>query len=163
MSTRRAFLGQTVGAAGLLGLGADRAGPLGFLSDAVLPGVAVAAVEPPPETTRLRIFDVPAACLAPQFLAEDLLRAEGFKEIQYVKWTKGTAAGMIVNNEADLTSADAPALVMVVDGNAPVTMLAGLHVGCYELFGNEPIRTIRDLRGKTISVPALRSAAEGIA
>ena len=40
--------------------------------------------EPPPETTRLRfpryLYD--HGCLAPQWVADELLRAEGFTEIQ---------------------------------------------------------------------------------
>jgi len=40
--------------------------------------------EPPPETTRIRFAKVPSICLAPQYVAEDLLRAEGFTDISYV-------------------------------------------------------------------------------
>jgi len=42
--------------------------------------------EPPPETTRLRLVRYPYehACLAPQWVAEGLLRAEGFTDIEYV-------------------------------------------------------------------------------
>ena len=42
-----------------------------------------AAAEPPPETRRLRLVKVPAYCLAPEYLAEELLRLEGFSEIEY--------------------------------------------------------------------------------
>jgi NitT/TauT family transport system substrate-binding protein len=31
--------------------------------------------------------------------------------------------------------------------------LAGVHVGCYELFAHEPIRTISDLKGKRVGIP----------
>ena len=34
----------------------------------------------------------------------------------------------------------------------PITILAGMHVGCFELFGNESIRNIADLKGKTVGV-----------
>jgi NitT/TauT family transport system substrate-binding protein len=34
-------------------------------------------------------------------------------------------------------------------------VLAGIHVGCFELFGNAGIRTIADLKGKTVGVEAL--------
>ena len=33
-----------------------------------------------------------------------------------------------------------------------------MHVGCFELFGTDRVRTIRDLKGKTVAVPRLRSA-----
>jgi NitT/TauT family transport system substrate-binding protein len=31
-------------------------------------------------------------------------------------------------------------------------LLAGVHTGCYELFGNERVRALRDLKGKTVAV-----------
>jgi NitT/TauT family transport system substrate-binding protein len=51
----------------------------------------------------------------------------------------------------------APQWVSVIDGGAPVTVLSGVHVGCVELFGKEGIRSIADLKGKTVGVPALGS------
>jgi NitT/TauT family transport system substrate-binding protein len=33
-----------------------------------------------------------------------------------------------------------------------------VHSGCYELFAHEPIRTVRDLKGKRVGIRALRSA-----
>jgi hypothetical protein len=68
--SRRRFLASTssLGAALLLGLSRH------------------AAAEPPPETTRIRLTQDPAICLAPQYLAEELLRLEGFAEIEYAKY-----------------------------------------------------------------------------
>jgi NitT/TauT family transport system substrate-binding protein len=40
----------------------------------------------------------------------------------------------------------------------PIVMLAGGHIGCFELFGTERVRTIRDLKDKTVSVPSMDSA-----
>jgi NitT/TauT family transport system substrate-binding protein len=34
----------------------------------------------------------------------------------------------------------------------PITALGGLHVGCYELFAREPIRTISDLKGRRVGI-----------
>ncbi len=42
------------------------------------PELGSAAVEPPPETTRLRIHKGKPACWAPIYVAEPLLREEGF-------------------------------------------------------------------------------------
>ena len=44
-----------------------------------------AGAEPPPETSRLRMVHVPGICIAPVYVADELLRAEGFTELQYVK------------------------------------------------------------------------------
>src|SRR5215831_13783062 len=49
-----------------------------------------AAAEPPPETTTIRIIDTEITCIAPQIVAQDLLYAEGFKEVRYLKWGKDT-------------------------------------------------------------------------
>ena len=49
-----------------------------------LTGTRAEAAEPPPETTRIRLPRVPSACLAPQYVAEALLRGEGFDHIEYV-------------------------------------------------------------------------------
>jgi NitT/TauT family transport system substrate-binding protein len=48
-----------------------------------------AAAEPPPETTRLRILKSTSMCWAPQYVAEDLLRAEGFTDLAYVDFDIG--------------------------------------------------------------------------
>src|SRR5712664_815800 len=66
---RREFL-NTLGLAGTSAL-------LGLRSEP-------AAAEPPPETTRLRIPWVPSTCRSPEWIAEELLRAEGFTEVTYV-------------------------------------------------------------------------------
>lgn len=53
--------------------------------------------EAPLETTRFRIANGPFICYAPQFLAEEFLRMEGFTEIEYVpvpaNYTYATAVG----------------------------------------------------------------------
>lgn len=35
-----------------------------------------------------------------------------------------------------------------------IVVLAGVHAGCYELFGHYRVRSVRDLKGKTIAVSA---------
>ena len=43
---------------------------------------ASAAAEPPPETTILRLAQGSGACIAPQYVAEELFRSEGFNELK---------------------------------------------------------------------------------
>jgi NitT/TauT family transport system substrate-binding protein len=113
-----------------------------------------AAAEPPPETTRIRIHDAPITCFAPVYVAEELLKAEGFTEVQYVKTplaegpTQALARGVI-----DITQNDAAAHLMVLDAGGPVVILGGIHTGCWELFGNDSVRSLRDLKGKTVAAP----------
>ena len=40
------------------------------------------AQEAPPETTTIRLIRNPGICVAPQYVADELLRAEGFTDIQ---------------------------------------------------------------------------------
>jgi hypothetical protein len=47
--------------------------------------------EPPPETTSVRFAKIRGICIAPQYVAEELLHAEGFTEVRYVM----TEPGMI--------------------------------------------------------------------
>jgi ABC-type nitrate/sulfonate/bicarbonate transport system substrate-binding protein len=65
----------------------DVIGGAGILGTTTLLGVGVppGAAEPPPETTSLRLDQRPSICAAPQYAAEELLRAEGFTDLQYVK------------------------------------------------------------------------------
>jgi NitT/TauT family transport system substrate-binding protein len=115
-----------------------------------------ASAEPPPETTRIRIGAGVAICSAPQYVAEALLQAEGFTDVQYVKpRTIGALYKEIAAGEADLTIDGAPLLVARIDAGDPVSVLAGLHVGCYDLFGTAQVRSIRDLRGKTVGAGPL--------
>jgi hypothetical protein len=55
-----------------------------------------ADAEPPPETTRIRLAATSTLCFAPQFVAEELLRAEGFGEVQYVNRKVEVASGPLL-------------------------------------------------------------------
>ena len=60
--------------------------------------------------------------------------------------------------DADFTVTFAAPLAIGIDGGAPVTVVSGVHIGCFELFGNESIRSIADLKGKSVGVQALGSS-----
>jgi NitT/TauT family transport system substrate-binding protein len=57
---------------------------------------------------------------------------------------------MIAHGEVDFARDFAPDLVLSMNAGAPITVLAGLHLGCFEVFGKEEIRTLGDLKGKTV-------------
>ncbi|HEX6111798.1 MAG TPA: ABC transporter substrate-binding protein [Geminicoccaceae bacterium] len=105
------------------------------------------ADEPPPETTTLRLQRGYTICLAPGQIAEELLRAEGFTDIRYVD------AETVARGEADFAFQTAAWVVSRLDSGDPLTALAGVHSGCYELFAHEPIRAIRDLKGRRVGIP----------
>ena len=44
------------------------------------------------ETTSIRLVQVPTICQAPEYVVEDMLRSEGFTEIQYIQHILGNTA-----------------------------------------------------------------------
>jgi NitT/TauT family transport system substrate-binding protein len=139
--SRRRFLGglTRAGTAGLLGLQPRLVG-----------------AEPPPETTTITLVQMSSICQAPQYIAEELLRAEGFTEVHYVKkpGAKGIEAAL-ASGEANINMHfSAPTLIRLEAGD-PVVILAGVHIGCFELVGTDQVRSIRDLQGKTVAIPGL--------
>lgn len=123
----------------------------------------VAAAEPPPETTTIRLMRQPLACFAPMFVAEPLLLAEGFRRVEYVPLriglprigTRHGFVSMALNSGAiDLGALDPPAHILSLDAGGSAILLAGLHAGCYKLLASDRIRAVRELKGKTVAVPS---------
>jgi NitT/TauT family transport system substrate-binding protein len=142
--SRREFLGGVVlvGAAGVLGLKPE-----------------LVAAEPPPETTRIRLHrNDPAICIAPQYIAEELLKAEGFTEVQYVISGTDEVSPGLATGKLDISMSFVTSSLVTQDAGLPLVFLAGIHVGCFELFGIERVRTISDLKGRRVGVTAPGSA-----
>ena len=122
----------------------------------VLGGRGALADEGPPETTTIRLGRLASLCLAPQYAAEELLRAEGFTDVRYVAVGAGIPASKaIARGEVDLSLNFAAPLVIPMAAGEPITVVAGVHPGCFELFANERIRGITDLKGRSVGVPGL--------
>src|ERR1700740_604622 len=87
--TRRRFLTMTAlaGAAG------------------IFPVRRARAAEPPPETTTVRLAKEGVICFAPQYVCEQLLRAEGFVEIRYVDVTVPTKSDELGRGHIDFAAA----------------------------------------------------------
>ena len=145
MISRRIFLRSVAvtGAASLLG------GRPGFSSAA-----------PALETTRIRLARIPGICQSPQYIAEELLRAEGFRDVQYLPTTAGTEGVEkgLASGEIDINGHFAAPVILRIEAGDPIVVLAGEHVGCFELFGSPSVRAVRDLKGKTVAVPEKDSA-----
>jgi NitT/TauT family transport system substrate-binding protein len=143
MHTRRRFLTTASVAGGTILLGSPPA----------------QAAEGPLETTTVRLPRTPTICTAPQYVAEELLRAEGFADINYIEFASSAEFNeALAHGKIDFTGHFAPQWVSAVDGGAAITILAGMHVGCFELFGNERVRRITDLKGKAVGVTGLGSS-----
>ena len=133
-----------------------------FLSTAALAGTGALlglqsnslAAEPPPETTRIKLaYHSRSLCHAPLYVAEDSLRGEGFTDVQYVKTSAVEKA--LASGEVDVATHFCGPLAIQVDNGDPIVILSGLHPGCIELVCADRIRSLRDLKGKTIAVTDL--------
>jgi len=141
--TRRRFL-TTLSAAGAAGLA--RA-PRALAAEAAL------------ETTSVRLPKILSICVSPQYAAEELLRAEGFTDIRYVESEAATVVEPIGRGKIDFGLQYAPLLIPAIDVGASLTVLAGAHVGCFELFAKDDIRTVVDLKGRSVGVQDWGSTA----
>jgi NitT/TauT family transport system substrate-binding protein len=132
---------------------AGAVGPLAFNSDLL-------AAEPAPETSGIRLTLIPGSCFAPQYVAEEMLRAEGFAEVRYVRMTSSAELyPALASGEIDMTMAYIGPFVVQADAGSSIVMLAGIHPGCQELFGSSRVHSVRDLKGKTVAVPGMNSAS----
>src|SRR4051794_31577568 len=138
-ASRRRFIAKTsaLGGAPLLGLS------------------CVASAEPPPETARLRILEGMVTCIAPTIVTEELLRAEGFTDIQYVNFPKQTQnwpPDDLIAGETDINVTFIPTDILRVDAGAPLVILGGSHVGCVDVVASKRVKSTRDLRGRTVAI-----------
>ena len=138
MPTRRQFLTTL-----------SLAGAAGFVR-----GPPSQAAEGALETTTVRLMRHPVICIAPQYVAEELLRAEGFTDIRYIEASEPGTSEAVARSEIDFDLATPWALATGIDAGQPIILLAGVHVGCYELFGSKDLRGIADLKGKSVGVQA---------
>ncbi len=137
-----------------------------FLSTAALAGTGALlglqsnsfAAEPPPETDKIRLIEPPEICSGTTLIAaQELLKGEGFTQLQVKKATGIDGVNAVARGEADFSITPVPSLVTRVDAGEPLMLLAGIHIGCFELFGSERIRSLRDLKGKRVAVSVLGS------
>jgi NitT/TauT family transport system substrate-binding protein len=137
-----------------------------FLKEATLAGTGAllglaseSIAAEPPETNKLTILLDPGPCgTAPKLMAEDSLRGEGFTDLQYVLGKGGRAdEELLASGKIDLMTGFVGRHILRLDGGDPTVILAGLHGGCYELFGTDQILSIRDLKGKRVAVTQLTS------
>jgi NitT/TauT family transport system substrate-binding protein len=117
-------------------------------------GAKVLAQEAPPETTTIRLAKRSSICIAPQYIAEDLLRAEGFTDIQYIIRSPAVLSEAIGRGEVDFSLHYSAPSIVAIDAGEPITFVAGVHIGCLELFAHQGIRSIRDLKGKKVGLEA---------
>jgi NitT/TauT family transport system substrate-binding protein len=143
MQSRRDFLTSLSGAGAAGALGAR----------------ASLADESPPEVTTVRLIHDPSICVAPWFVGEELLRSEGFTDVRYVQVQVGARQNeLLARGELDFSIFFPASVVFRLYEDLPITALAGVHTGCFELFAHEPIRTVSDLKGKKVGIDVVGAA-----
>jgi NitT/TauT family transport system substrate-binding protein len=139
--TRRRFLGTTACAGAAV----------------IIRPSALMAAEGTLETTSVRIPKSPGICVAPQYVVEELLRGEGFTDVGYIDIPASDWHSALARGEIDFTLNYATNFAKAIDAGLPVIVLTGVHVGCIELFARAGIRSIANLKGKSVGVQALGS------
>jgi NitT/TauT family transport system substrate-binding protein len=111
------------------------------------------AAEGPPETMTVRFQGAPggAICVAPQYVAEELLRDEGFTDVR-VNVNDPSGNTRFLRGDVDFTFDLGAQLIIWAESGERITILTGVHPACFELFGNEHVHKILDLKGKRVGV-----------
>jgi NitT/TauT family transport system substrate-binding protein len=110
------------------------------------------------ETTRIRLSQIAGICVSPEYVANDFLKAEGFTDVEYVEIGGPTGVGTGRIDQVDVGMNFAAPFIVEVDRGTPMVLLGGIHIGCFELFGIDSVRTIRDLKGMRVGVPGIGTA-----
>src|SRR5262249_31901196 len=136
VQTRRSFLTMAgvAGAAGLLPLRGAWAG-----------GAAL-------ETTTAPLARPPGFWFAPQYVCAAVVRADGFTDVRYVNTTVQTQEKELGRGELDFQSSLSLSHAIAIDAGVPITVVTGVHAGCYELFAHGSIRGIADLKEKSVGL-----------
>ena len=133
-----------------------------LLQAAALGGAAMAgslranAAEAPPEIRKIRLARTASICLSPQYVAEDLLRAEGFTEVEFPE-TPYTGGTELTTGHSDFTMDYVTSLIWKFDAGREVVALSGIHTGCYAIVANGSVNAIHELRGRKVAVSAFGS------
>jgi NitT/TauT family transport system substrate-binding protein len=74
----------------------------------------------------------------------------------YIK--RGTETGkQLSSGQADIGMGFVGPRILSLDAGEPIVILAGIHVSCFELFGANRVRSIRDLKGKRVAISGMGS------
>jgi len=110
-----------------------------------------------PETTTIRLPAGFATCVAPEHLAADLLRADGFTDVKHVATTDAELVPMVCAGDIDVAMQTAAITITEADKDNSLVHLAGIHVGCFELFAGAGIRSMSDLKGRRVAITSFGS------
>ncbi len=81
------------------------------------------------------------------------MKGEGFIDVQFGDRRMTGALPELASGAADIGITFSGPTIIPIDVGDPVTVLAGVHVGCFEVIATERVRRLTDLRGKIAGVP----------
>jgi NitT/TauT family transport system substrate-binding protein len=113
--------------------------------------MSAAAAEPRLETTRLALARDPTICPAPMYVAEQILKTEGFTEVRYVPMAADQNIPQLLSSgKADISTDTVPILLLGLEAGDAIVLWADC-VGCYEIFTTPNVKTMRDL-GQDVAI-----------
>jgi NitT/TauT family transport system substrate-binding protein len=128
-------------------------GTLSLAGTTRLFGVGPAALaDEPPEIRTVRFAKNASICIFPQIYLQGQLRTEGFTEIGYVEASAVRTLEPLARGTADFSINFGLGTILEIDAGSPITILGGVHVGCYELFAREGVRNVPELKGKSVGL-----------
>ena len=117
----------------------------------------------PLETTSIGLYSIKETqCLAALYIAEPFLREEGFTDIRYPLYKPKDFLESMNQGKIEFALGYAAAWIPMIEAGAPLVMLGGVHVGCWQIFGTGNITSLRDFKGKTVSVVGPKNFTDSI-
>jgi NitT/TauT family transport system substrate-binding protein len=125
-------------------------------------GAGLMGIAPSPtaglETRTVRLGhweDEGAYCWASVYLAGELLRADGF-DVHYVQGdVKADNSQWLADDVIDFDMNMPTMHILSLDRGVPITVLTGVHSGCFNLVAREDIRGVADLKGRRVGIAVL--------
>lgn len=154
MVTRRQALRRGAGVAAALSVGPFLAACASGVAAPAATKTAVAIPSPTPspaplETTTIKLSA--ASCDSAIFGAERFLREEGFTDVQITDAATGPA---FAAGNAHIGFAFPQAFFNAVENGPKVVLLGGLHPGCVEIWAPQSVTSVKDLKGRSVTVTA---------
>jgi hypothetical protein len=114
----------------------DFLGGISGVAAAALFGLSIedARADDPPETTRLCLIKTQTMCWAPQYVAEDFLKAEGFTQVTYTATAVGLPVSkLLAGRDADISmNFVGPNLIRVDQGDPMVFLVDKQYTSRYD-------------------------------
>jgi len=120
-------------------------------------GDSGAGDEPPPETTTIRLNRNPLSCIATEAVAVDFLKQEGFTDVQLLDFPLVEQFAKLAAGAYDLKMYPSQLAAARIDAGDPIVILGGVHVGCWQIFGTDAIKSLNDFKGKTMATGGVAS------